>query len=45
MELGEKEIWVPRDNRRWAIRYKRLHTIIGHLFVPIGLAALTGIIK
>jgi hypothetical protein len=45
IELGEKEKWSPRDNRRCAVFYKRVHTIIGHLFVPIGLAAWTGIIK
>jgi len=45
IELGEREKWEPRDNRRWAVFYKRVHAIIGHLFVPIGLAAWTGIIK
>jgi hypothetical protein len=45
IELGEREKWEPNDNRRWAISYKRVHAIIGHLFVPIGLAAWTGIIK
>jgi len=45
IKLGEADIWTPKDNRRWAIFYKRVHIIIGSLFVPIGLAALTGIIK
>jgi hypothetical protein len=45
IKLGEADVWTPKDYRRWAIRYKKGHIIIGSLFVPIGLAALTGIIK
>jgi len=45
IKLGEADVWTPRDNRRWANLYKKIHIIIGSLFVPIGLAALTGIIK
>ncbi len=45
IELGEREKWEPQDNRRWAVLYKKVHAIIGHLFVPIGLAAWTGIIR
>jgi hypothetical protein len=39
IKLGEAETWTPKDNRRWAILYKKVHIIIGSLFVPIGLAA------
>ncbi len=45
IKLGEADVWTPKDNRRWANRYRKVHIIIGSLFVPIGLAALTGIIK
>lgn len=45
IDLGDAELWTPRDDRRWALLYKRVHAIVGHLFIPIGLAALTGIIK
>ncbi|HKP36443.1 MAG TPA: hypothetical protein VJT71_06265 [Pyrinomonadaceae bacterium] len=45
IKLGEADLWTPRDDRRWAILYKKIHIIIGSLFVPIGLAAWTGIIK
>lgn len=45
IKLGEAETWTPKDNRRWAILYKKVHIVIGSLFVPIGLAAWTGIIK
>ena len=45
IKLGEADVWTPKDNRRWANLYKKVHIIIGSLFVPIGLAAWTGIIK
>ncbi len=45
IKLGEAETWTPKDHRRWAILYKKVHIIVGSLFVPIGLAAWTGIIK
>jgi hypothetical protein len=45
IKLGEADVWTPKDNRRWANLYRRVHIIIGSLFVPIGLAAWTGIIK
>jgi len=45
IKLGEADVWTPRDNRRWANLYKKIHIIVGSLFVPIGLAAWTGIIK
>jgi hypothetical protein len=45
IKLGEADVWTPRDDRRWANLYRRVHIIIGSLFVPIGLAAWTGIIK
>ena len=45
LSLGDAEIWTPRDDRRWANLYKRVHIICGHLLVPIGLAAWAGIIK
>lgn len=45
IKLGESDIWTPNDNRRWANLYRKVHIIIGSLFVPIGLAAWTGIIK
>jgi hypothetical protein len=43
IRLGEAEVWTP--TQRWRIRWRYVHTIVGNLFVPIGLAALTGIIK
>ena len=45
IKLGEADVWTPKHYRRWANFYRKVHVIIGSLFVPIGLAALTGIIK
>lgn len=45
IRLGEADVWTPKDNRRWANLYKKVHIVIGSLFVPIGLAAWTGIIR
>lgn len=45
IDLGETNVWTPRKDRRAARLYMRFHIILGHLLVPIGLAAWTGIIK
>jgi hypothetical protein len=45
IKLGEADVWTPKHYRRWANLYRKVHIIIGSLFVPIGLAAWTGIIK
>lgn len=45
IDLGETNAWTPRKDRRAARLYMRFHIILGHLLVPIGLAAWTGIIK
>jgi hypothetical protein len=41
--LGYADIWTPKG--LCGRIYKPIHLIVGHLFVPIGLAAWTGIIK
>jgi hypothetical protein len=45
LTLGDKTTWAPKDDRRLAQLYRRVHIILGHLLVPIGLAAWAGIIK
>lgn len=45
VSLQDKEIWVPRLNRRITRFYMRVHIILGYLLIPVGLAAWTGIIK
>ena len=41
----EANMETKKPEQRWRVRWKYVHTIVGNLFVPIGLAALTGIIK
>ena len=43
--LQAAEVWMPRQDSRFRRHYARLHTILGWLLIPIGLAAITGIIK
>jgi hypothetical protein len=43
--LDDAKIWAPKRDRRKTRIYQRLHTLLGYLLVPIGLAAWTGIIK
>jgi hypothetical protein len=45
IKLAVADVWTPKDNRHWAQLYRKVHIIVGSLFVPIGLAAWTGIIK
>lgn len=45
VKLGDADTWIPKDDRRWALHYRRVHILIGNLLVPVGLAAWTGIIK
>lgn len=45
ISLQDKDIWVPRLDRRKTGLYMRLHIILGYLLIPIGLAAWTGLIK
>ncbi len=44
VNLRSASVWAPRENRRCARHYMRVHTILGWILIPIGLAALTGII-
>lgn len=45
LDLGSMGQWMPRSDHPFARHYLRVHTILGWLLIPIGLAALTGIIK
>jgi hypothetical protein len=45
VKLPDASIWTPREDRKVARFYLRLHIILGYLLIPIGLAAWTGIIK
>jgi hypothetical protein len=41
--LGEAATWIPKS--RFRRGYRRFHILVGHLLIPIGLAALAGLIK
>jgi hypothetical protein len=43
--LQVANLWVPKKDRLFARNYVHIHKILGALLVPIGLAAVTGIIK
>jgi len=45
VHLPDASTWTPRQDRKLARFYLRLHIIFGYLLIPIGLAAWTGIIK
>jgi hypothetical protein len=45
LSLQVENIWMPRSDRRFARNYVYLHTLLGWILIPVGLAALTGIIK
>jgi hypothetical protein len=45
INLHQADVWVPRQDWRFGRNYAHIHRIIGWILVPIGIAAITGIIK
>jgi uncharacterized protein YjbI with pentapeptide repeats len=45
IDLQVANVWLPKQRRHFARHYMRVQTILGWILIPIGLAALTGIIK
>jgi hypothetical protein len=45
LDLRADDAWQPRPDYVFGWRYLRLHTLAGWTLIPIGLAALTGLIK
>ncbi len=45
IDMDAARVWMPRENWWFGRNYARLHRILGWILVPIGLAAITGIIK
>ena len=45
IELGLADAWLPMKAKRWKRRWMRIHQIAGWILVPLGLAALGGIVK
>ncbi len=45
VDLQAAGVWQPRPESRWARRYVPVHTLLGWILIPIGLAAVSGLIK
>ena len=45
IDLQAAGVWMPRQDSWLRRHYARVHTILGWVLIPIGLAAITGIIK
>ena len=45
IDLHQADTWMPRQDWRFGRNYAHLHRILGWILVPIGIAAITGIIK
>jgi len=43
--LGAADLWMPRQSSYGRRLYARIHTILGWILIPIGLAAVTGILS
>jgi uncharacterized protein YjbI with pentapeptide repeats len=41
VDFGDEDTWTPREERRKSAFYRRIHMILGHILVPLGLAAMT----
>jgi hypothetical protein len=44
IDLQAASVWKPTQERRWAWHYARLHRFLGWIIIPIGLAAVIGLI-
>ena len=45
VDLQAAGLWMPRRDRRFARTYLAIHTLLGWILIPIGLAAVSGLIK
>ena len=45
VDLRMAKVWMPMQDRRFARQYARVQTILGWILIPIGLAAIMGIIQ
>jgi hypothetical protein len=45
IDLDNAKIWGPEKSRWFARNYAPVHRILGWILIPLGLAALTGIVK
>ena len=44
IDLQAASIWIPKQGHRFRRNHMRVHTILGWVLIPIGLAAFTGIV-
>lgn len=45
IDLGYDNKWAPRPDRKWASTYAKIQLLAGWILVPIGLLAISGVIK
>ena len=45
VDLQAAGFWSPRKDRRFARSYVAIHTLLGWILIPIGLAAVSGLIR
>ena len=45
IDLDAAKAWKPKEECKHAIHYMRACRLVGWVLIPIGLAAMTGIIK
>jgi hypothetical protein len=45
VDLEADKLWKPKADQTFLRNYMRVHTLLGWIFIPIVLAALTGLIK
>lgn len=45
VDLGAANVWMPAEDSRFRRNYARVHRILGWILIPIGLVAITGILK
>ena len=45
VDLEMSKVWRPRNDRRWARHYMRLHILLGWILVPLFAAGLAGLVK
>jgi hypothetical protein len=45
IHLESEEVWTPNHEHWWRCQYARVHVLLGWILIPIGAAAITGLIK
>jgi Pentapeptide repeats (9 copies) len=43
--VPDNDVWEPKDDKRGLQAYARIHSLLGWILVPIGLAAVSGLIS